>query len=231
MTRRLYIATLLLLSLTCSAYAQRMVKVRPILNKDKESNEILAHIADGFVLTVPQGRTLDSIENDILCSFRIGSEGQLQNTRIVNQANARDVVELKSAPTLDIWLQVAILEGLKVVPPCPRHLRRNSRLQTIVFSFGKSRPNPMAGKNIGFDANGIAQQINDKFDAAQQELITKRQQEQKQWFDYTDTNIKETSKPKQSLTLPTAPTLQPNNPLDVPPLPDQPQTVISIKLQ
>lgn len=203
--------------LTVGVHAQRQVKVRPVLNKDKESNDILEHIADNFVLTIPQGRTLDSIENDICCTFRIGSEGQLQNFRIINQANAREMVELRAAPSLDIWIQLAILDGMKFVPPYPPRLRRNGRLHTIVFSFGLSRPDPTTMRqNLGFNTNGIARQIQDSFDNAQKELIEGNKAADKEWRDYTDTNIKESIRPKQEQTLPQLPTIDNKNPLRPP---------------
>ncbi len=144
-----------------AAMAARQVRANPVLKADKEYNIILLHVAEYFVLTIPDGYTEDQIRYNISCSFTIGTDGSIRGLRIENEVDTW-VKTFEGRERVDQWLRAAILQGMAAVPRFNRgqlkEIKPNKK-RTVVFTFredaaGHSTRIPFVGPNMpGVNAN------------------------------------------------------------------------------
>lgn len=137
-----------------AAYAARQVRASPVLKADKEYNIILLHVAEHFVLTIPDGYSEDQIRYNVSCSFTIAEDGSIRGLRIDNQVDVW-VQTFERKEEVDLWLRAAILQGMAGVPRFTRgQLKeiKSKRKRTVVFTFreqaaGHSAHIPHMGDN------------------------------------------------------------------------------------
>lgn len=256
MKTRIWTALLLclLLSPLPSGAVQR-IRARPILKADKEYNAILLHVAQYFVLTIPDGKTMGDINYAIRCTFVIAPDGALRQLEIENDMDGwTGLFEGSDARRTETWLRNAVLEGMNAVPPFDMsqiRATKSAKKRTVVFSFGK--PGSGQATNIpfmGFNTNIIDANLNQSLQEQQQagregkqlgespkfgmtrlEAERRYLNQNKAWGGFTEDNIKSTMKPKYDPYK--------NNPLPViktrpkPPTPNDsiPQIEVAVSLQ
>lgn len=221
MKNRFVIAFLLSLLLSpLVAGAVQKIRARPVLKADKEYNAILLHVAQYFVLTIPDGKTIGDINSAIRCTFVIAPSGALQQLEIENDVDTwTGLFEGAEARRTETWLRNAVLEGMHRVPPFNMseiRASKSAKKRTVVFSFGRTGSStdiPSMGFNSGMvDANlnqALQQQLQDirdgketsaedgpKYGMTTAEAERRYLRQNKAWGDFTDENIKSTMKPK-----------------------------------
>lgn len=219
MKNRFIIALLLMLLLSpLAAGAVQKIRAKPVLKADKEYNAILLHVAQYFVLTIPDGKTLGDINSAIRCTFIIAPNGALQQLEIENDVDSwTGLFEGAEAKRTETWLRNAVLDGMHRVPPFNMNEIRSSKSakkRTVVFSFGRTGSStdiPSMGFNSGMvDANlnqALQQQLQDirdgkeigdrpKFGMTSAEADRRYLRQGKAWAGFTDENIKSTMKPR-----------------------------------
>ena len=99
----------LMLAPLASGAVQR-IRARPVLKADKEYNAILLHVAQYFVLTIPDGKTIDDIEHAIQCTFVIAPDGRLTQLEIENDTEGLGgMFAGAAARRTQTWLRDAVL--------------------------------------------------------------------------------------------------------------------------
>ena len=215
---RIFLLFVLLLS-PCSSEAVQRVRARPVLKADKEYNAILLHVAQHFVLTIPDGKTMDDIDYAIRCTFVIAPNGALRELEIENDIDGwTGLFDGSAARQTAAWLRNAVLEGMAFVPPFDLsqiRASKGSKKRTVVFSFGRkagqSTQIPFMGFNTQIVDANLNQSIQEQMESARegktpgeapmfgmtrQEAERRYQQGEKVWTDFTSDNIKSTMKPK-----------------------------------
>lgn len=209
--------TVLLFVASVSLRAEDKVRARPVLKNDVEYNIILLHVANYFVLTVPDDRSVDEIKYDINCSFEITRDGSIKNLTIENQVDGWTKA-FEGQTHLSMWIRDAVLLGMAGVPRFdPAQLKniKPDKKRTVVFSFGQrgggsSTHIPYMGANTNaMQANldrAIAEQREifnrigtedeqpgdrEKVKPTYEQLLTKQQPK---WAEFTKENISETIK-------------------------------------
>lgn len=219
MKNRFLTAVLLILLLSpLAAGAVQKIRAKPVLKADKEYNAILLHVAQYFVLTIPDGKTIRDINSAIRCTFVIAPNGALQQLEIENDVDSwTGLFEGAEAKRTETWLRNAVLDGMHRVPPFNMNEIRSSKSakkRTVVFSFGRTGSStdiPSMGFNSGMvDANlnqALQQQLQDirdgkeigdrpKFGMTNAEADRRYLRQGKAWAGFTDENIKSTMKPR-----------------------------------
>lgn len=209
----------LLLSPLCSGAAQR-IRARPVLKADKEYNAILLHVAQYFVLTIPDGKTVDDIGYPVRCTFVIDPDGALRQLEIENDMDGwSGLFEGSGAKRTAMWLHNAVLEGMNSIPPFDMsqiRATKSARKRTVVFSFGRTGQGqstniPFMGFNSDIVDANLNQSLQEQLQAARDGKpigdaprlgMTTHEAERrylngnKAWAGFTDDNIKSTMKPK-----------------------------------
>lgn len=221
--------------------AVQRIRAKPVLKADKEYNAILLHVAQYFVLTIPDDRTMADIKHAVRCTFVIAPDGGLKQLGIVNEMDDwRDFFESAAAQRTEAWLRDAVLEGMAGVPPFDMsqiRAAKGNKKRTIVFTFGRSGGQANRNSFMGFntdvlDANlnrAIAEQLQaaregkpieetPKLGMTRHEAMRRYLNGEKAWTGFTDENIKSTMKPLMSPYQTTPPPVlqQPQQPLPVP---------------
>lgn len=208
------VVTVLLLFASVCARAEEKVRARPVLKNDVEYNIILLHVANHFVLTVPDDRSVDEIKYDINCSFQINRDGSIKNLVIENDMDGW-MKTFEGQSHMSMWIRDAVLKGMASVPRFDASQLRNiksDKKRTVVFSFGQrgsgnSTHIPYMGANPNaMQANldrAIAEQREilarigtedeqpgdrEKVNPTYEQLLTKQQPK---WTEYTKENISE----------------------------------------
>lgn len=233
MKNRILAAVLLMLLLSpLAAGAVQKIRAKPVLKADKEYNAILLHVAQYFVLTIPDGKTLGDINSAIRCMFVIAPNGALQQLEIENDVDSwTGLFEGAEAKRTETWLRNAVLEGMRGVPPFNMNeirATKSAKKRTVVFSFGRTGSStdiPSMGFNSGMvDANlnqALQQQLQDIRDGKEASAeegpkygMTRTAAERrylrqgKAWAGFTDENIKSTMKLKLETTQPPLPVIK-----------------------
>ena len=116
--KRRYLILLILIGLqqlSQPVSALQQIRARPVLKGDKEYNAILLHVAQYFVLTIPDGRTVGDIDAAVRCTFVIAPDGALRQLEIENETDGwTGFFEGKSRT--EMWLRDAVLEGMRRIP-------------------------------------------------------------------------------------------------------------------
>lgn len=242
----------LMLAPLASGAVQR-IRARPVLKADKEYNAILLHVAQYFVLTIPDGKTVDDIDHAIQCTFVIAPDGSLTQLQIENDTEGVSGLFAGAAVRrTETWLRNAVLDGMHVVPPFDMtqiRASRSAKKRTIVFSFG--RPGSSANNSfMGFNSNAlnanVNQSVQEQMQAAREgknggempKLGMTRQEAERRyhngaqaWAGFTDENIRSTMKPSYNPSG-TGPLPIINTPPKIPTRNDSiPQIDIAISLQ
>lgn len=234
----------LLLSSVAGQAATRL-RAKPMLRQDKEYNAILIHVAQYFVLTIPDDKTVGDIGNDISCSFVIAPDGSLRQIEIENSVDGwTGLFEGQGARRTEMWLRNAVLEGMQAVPAFHVAELRNpkaAKKRTVVFSFGRGGGGqatnvPFMGFNSDVVDNNLNQAMGEQRQAVQDGTADKKLpkngltakqtdrlyfKQNSQWAGFTDNNIKETMKPKYEPFRQTPPPIikpQPSTPQAPPPV-------------
>lgn len=253
MKTRIALFFILFLTPFSSEAAQRL-RARPVLKADKEYNAILLHVAQHFVLTIPDGKSMDDIDYAIRCTFSIAPNGALRELEIENDLDGwTGLFEGNAARRTETWLRNAVLEGMAVVPPFDMSQIRASKgtkKRTVVFTFGRTAGQSTQIPFMGFNTNILDanqnQSLQEQLEAARegkpiveapklgmtrQEAERRYRNGEKAWTSFTDENIKATMKPKYDPHRNTPPpVLRPQSP---PPAPNDsiPRIDIAISLQ
>ncbi len=208
----------LLLSPLVSGAVQR-IRARPVLKADKEYNAILLHVAQYFVLTIPEGKTVDDIAYAIRCTFVIAPDGALRQLEIENDTDTwTGLFEGAAALRTETWLRNAVLEGMNAIPPFDMNRIRASKSgkkRTVVFSFGRTAGQATRIQSMGFNSDivnaNLNQSLQEQLQAAREGKpldetprlgMTRQEAERrymdgnKAWAGFIDDNIKSTMKPK-----------------------------------
>lgn len=226
--------TLLLLALLLqplTSGAVQRIRARPVLKADKEYNAILLHVAQHFVLTIPDGKTVDDIGYAVRCTFVIDPGGALRQLEIENDMDTwTGLFEGSGAKRTETWLRNAVLDGMNAIPPFDMsqiRATKSAKKRTVVFSFGRTNQGqstniPFMGFNSDIVDANLNQSLQEQLQAARDGKpvgeaprlgMTTHEAERrylngnKAWAGFTDDNIKSTMKPKYDP--------QRNNPLPV----------------
>lgn len=206
----------LMLAPLASGAVQR-IRARPVLKADKEYNAILLHVAQYFVLTIPDGKTIDDIEHAIQCTFVIAPDGRLTQLEIENDTEGLGgMFAGAAARRTQTWLRDAVLEGMHVVPPFDMsqiRATRSTKKRTIVFSFGRTGSSAN-NSFMGFNSNAVKANVNQsveeqmqaaregkaigetpKLGMTRQEAERRYRNGEKAWAGFTDENVRSTMKP------------------------------------
>lgn len=218
MKRRLsYMALLLavLLVLPLSLRAAQQVRAKPVLRGDKEYNAILLHVAQYFVLTIPDGKSVEDISRPVSCSFVIAPNGALQQLEIENAGVG--IFEDQAARRTEMWLRTAVLDGMHGIPAFDMSQIRSAKSakkRTVVFTFGKSYGGgPVDVPTMGANTHAMQNNMNRSLQEQLQDIrdgkedpptlgMSRAQAERrylrqdKSWAGFADENIKSTMKPK-----------------------------------
>lgn len=245
-----FLLLVLLVSSVPSEASQRL-RARPVLKADKEYNAILLHVAQYFVLTIPDDKTMEDIDHAIRCTFVIASDGSLRQLEIENDLDG--FFAQAAALRTKTWLRNAVLDGMAAVPPFDMSQIRASKgnkKRTIVFTFGRATGRATEIPFMGFNTNVLDANLNR---AIQEQLQTAREGKsldetptlgmtrheatrrylngEQAWNGFTEENVKSTMKPQFNPHRTTPPpVLQQRPPL---PLPNDsiPKIDIAISLQ
>lgn len=221
---KIRIKTILLLALFFgtllpAAEAAQRIRARPVLKADKEYNAILLHVAQYFVLTIPDGKTVEDIDYAVRCTFVIGSDGVLRQLEIENDTDTwTGLFESAEALRTETWLRNAVLEGMNAIPPFDMSRIRSSKSskkRTVVFSFGRPAGHATDIPSMGFNSNIVDANLNrslqeqlqavregksldetPRFGMTRQEAERRYLNGNKAWAGFIDDNIKSTMKPK-----------------------------------
>lgn len=211
---------LLVLLLPSGAEAAQRIRARPVLKADKEYNAILLHVAQYFVLTIPDGKTVEDIDYAVRCTFVIAPDGALRQLEIENDTDTwTGLFEGSAARRTETWLRNAVLDGMNAIPPFDMtriRASKSAKKRTVVFSFGRGG----AGQStnipfMGFNSNIVDANLNrslqeqlqaaqdgkpigetPRFGMTQHEAERRYLNGNKAWMGFTDDNIKSTMKPK-----------------------------------
>lgn len=222
---------LLLLLAPLSAGAVQRIRARPVLKADKEYNAILLHVAQYFVLTIPDGRTVGEINAAVRCTFVIAPDGTLQQLEIENDTDEwKGMFEGEAARRTEMWLRDAVLEGMRQIPAFDMSRLRASKSakkRTVVFSFG--RPNSSTHiPSMGFNQESIEANTNQsvaeqkqairdgkavgdqpKFGMTRPEAERRYRGQEHAWAGFTDENIRTSMRPKYDPDRKSLPVLRP----------------------
>lgn len=213
-----FLLLVLLVSSVPSEASQRL-RARPVLKADKEYNAILLHVAQYFVLTIPDDKTMEDIDHAIRCTFVIASDGSLRQLEIENELEGgREFFEAAAARRTEAWLRDAVLEGMAGVPPFDMSQIRASKgdkKRTIVFTFGRAGGKSNGNSFMGFNTNVLDANLNraiqeqlqaardgkqidetPKLGMTRHEAMRRYLNGEKAWNGFTDENIKSTMKPQ-----------------------------------
>lgn len=221
MKTRIWIACLFATLLwPLSTEAAQRIRARPVLKADKEYNAILLHVAQHFVLTIPDGRTVDDIGYAIRCTFVIAPDGALRELEIENDMDGwTGMFEGSAARRTETWLRNAVLDGMNAVPPFDMsqiRASKSAKKRTVVFSFGRtgagqSTDIPFMGFNSDIVDANLNRSLQEQLQAAREGKpvgetprlgMTRQEAERrylngnKAWTGFTEDNIKSTMKPK-----------------------------------
>lgn len=227
---------LLLMQAPLTAGAVQRVRARPVLKADREYNAILLHVAQYFVLTIPDGKTIADIDHAISCTFVISPDGALRQLEIENELEGMgNVFSGSAARRTETWLRDAVLTGMQGVPPfdMSRIRSRSDKKRTVVFSFGQTGGGEATRiPSMGFNSNivdaNVNQSVEEQLAAARAGKslgdapglgLTRHESQRRYlagseaWEGFTNENIKSTMKPK----------FDPHRNAPAPVLPQQPQ--------
>ncbi len=218
--------------LSFSARAAQQIRARPVLKGDKEYNAILLHVAQYFVLTIPDGRTVGDIDAAVRCTFVISPDGALRQLEIENETDAWSGF-FEGKGRTEMWLRDAVLEGMRRVPAFDMSRIRSSKSpkkRTVVFSFG--RPGTSTDiPSMGFHQESVEANTNRSIAEQQQALregkavdeqpsvgmhraeAERRYRNQTPaWAGFTDENVRSTMRPKYEPDRRSLPVLRPQPP-------------------
>lgn len=218
-TRIWFTLSLLMLLAPLSVSAVQRIRARPVLKADREYNAILLHVAQYFVLTIPDGKTVDDIDHAISCTFTISPDGALRQLEIENELDGLgNAFRGSLARRTDTWLRDAVLAGMQGVPPfdMSQIRSRSDKKRTVVFSFGQTGGGeatriPSMGFNSKIVDANVNQSVEEQLAAARAGKslgdapglgLTRHESQRRYlagseaWEGFTDENIKSTMKPK-----------------------------------
>lgn len=228
-TRILTLLLLLLLPAPLSTEAAQRIRARPVLKADKEYNAILLHVAQHFVLTIPDDKTVADISSAIRCTFLIAPSGALQQLVIENESDTwTGMFEGAAARRTETWLRNAVLDGMHGIPPFDMsriRASKSARKRTVVFSFGRTGTSTNAasmGFNTGMIDANLNQSLQEQIQAVRDgkepgaprlgmttaEAERRYQRGDKAWAGFTDENIKSTMKPRYEPQQQSLPVIQ-----------------------
>lgn len=234
MKNRLLILLILigLNTLSTPVRAAQQIRARPVLKGDKEYNAILLHVAQYFVLTIPDGRTVGDIDAAVRCTFVISPDGALHQLEIENETDAWSGF-FEGKGRTEMWLRDAVLEGMRRIPAFDMSRIRASKSpkkRTVVFSFG--RPGTSTDiPSMGFHQESVDANTNRSIAEQQQAIrdgkavdeqpslgMTRSEAERRYrnqtpaWAGFTDENIRSTMRPKYEPDRQSLPVLRPKPP-------------------
>lgn len=251
--RSIILSLTLVIAATDSLWAARQVRARPILKSDKEYNVILLHVAEHFVLNIPDDHTIDEIRYNISCSFVIGDDGSIRQLEIENDVDSW-VKTFEGKPKVDMWLRESVLRGMAAVPRFNSSQLKNiksKKKRSVLFTFredaaGSSTNIPHMGfneaqTNINMEQEIAAQRERFKRAGTDQELPEDKdepiQPDAKQlhfnqnpkWHAYAEENMTETMKEHMRPTIQTTHPTIIDSPEDKQPQKPKSEVVISLQ--
>lgn len=233
--KRRYLILLILIGLqqlSQPVSALQQIRARPVLKGDKEYNAILLHVAQYFVLTIPDGRTVGDIDAAVRCTFVIAPDGALRQLEIENETDGwTGFFEGKSRT--EMWLRDAVLEGMRRIPAFDMsriRASKSAKKRTVVFSFG--RPGTSTDiPSMGFHQESVDANTRQSISEQQQAIrdgkavseqprygMTRPEAERRYrnqtpaWAGFTDENIRSTMRPKYEPDRQSLPVLRPSHP-------------------
>lgn len=149
---------LLLVFISGSVFAQKVERVNPIYGSDEQANKMIAYISENLKMVVPIGRSLAEVNGYMRCRIAIDPHGKISEIKIIN--------------SLQMWLDIVIIEALKSIPPSPNWTSNTTHelKKALVFSFGNVQ---MAKATYGYDK----QRVDNQVEASVNEQRTKQQEE------------------------------------------------------